>query len=88
MRDFGGFEGFHIVALTDGKPYFCILVDVDGNSYAARFNTKLGISRVRLMANMFRPEMAPGAAEPPPPLRTDKVAVMKFRRAALSSFPT
>jgi Complex I intermediate-associated protein 30 (CIA30) len=84
IRDMGGFEGFHIVALTDGKPYFCIVVDDEGNSYVARFNTKQGYSRVRLMANMFRAEVRPDATEPPPRLRTERIAVLKFRCANAS----
>jgi hypothetical protein len=76
-------EGVVICALADGKPYSCVLVDEDGYSYVARFNTRVGYNNVRLTINMFRPEVYPDMAEKPPPLRPEKVTLLKFRCAVL-----
>lgn len=59
-------------------------VDLQGNSYIARFMTRGGYNSLRLTNNMFRPELSRDRTEPPPPLRPERVAVMKFRCGAMA----
>lgn len=67
-------EGIIVHALTDGKPYTCILVDNEGHSYSSRFNTRLGYNNIRLPINSFR------AMDPSfPPMTPSAIEVLKFR---------
>ena len=43
--------------------------------------TRGGYNALRLTNNMFRPEMSRDRTEPPPPLRPERISVMKFRCA-------
>ena len=70
----GGTEGLVLRVLGDGHPYTMLLRTAEGNSYAAKFQTREGYSSLRLPFNLFRP-LAPDA----PPLEPGAVVHLGVR---------